>query len=1096
MKHEDFQNPVKSSRAEEKPASESDSELPKNEAGGTADSIVPADERKLTEKTADLAAAKDSASFFTDVKLSGENQPPEIKTGTEFGNYRVIRKIGGGGMGDVYLAQDTILNRCVALKILPEKLTNSPQYLSRFKQEARAASALNHPHILTIYEFGESNQGVQFIATEYVEGQTLNKFFASEEPDLPHRLDILIQIASALAAAHASGIIHRDIKPENVIVRPDGYVKVLDFGLAKVLEKSAPKVSGSEIATFPLVDTNPGMIMGTASYMSPEQAKGKTVDARSDIFSFGVLLYETVSSHLPFTGNSAMEIIAAILHTEPEPLDDETAAPEIKRIIEKALKKDRSERFQTMKDLLIDLKEARRELDFRHKIEQKSHSDADFSKKSGSTDAGSKKIDDAAAETIVINPAPETLRIERVARFSNFQIFLALAVIAALGAFAVWRFSGAGKIPAGSEKSAASSAAAYKSFEITNWANAAGELSAASSFSPDGKFIAYGSTQTGTTSIFVRQSSSNGDAVQVTKDDFYNRYPVWSPAGDEIVYYSKRGDSYGLWRVSSMGGEKKPVAENVEVESKPRFWSKSGKIYFQGIRNLFAVDTQSGEVRQLTDFPAESAPVKIIKISPDESEIAILTIEDNNWKIKIRPLAAGKDDGKLAEIVSSKTPIDNLVWMTDEKSILYSQKTEDFYQIFSADISGGGEPVRLTSGSSDSFIQDVSADGARILYSTVTETSDLWRVDTETAKESLTAAQIEAELWADVSIDGTIAYQSIKNLRQGSNLLNGSIMLQQGVSKDARPLRIAEDGFLPQWSPDGKTVAFLKLANLKMEIWRVSSTGEQLKRLSGAGIDGLIYSLSPYLQSQVKHLSWSPDSSALAFPFEADGISNIRIVSADGGGSSSEQQKLTRNEDGNLRLFCPVWASDGRRIAFAAQTKKKNAEGKIKNSLWFCDKETGIQQKLFETDEAIRLLGWNKKQDALVFAVKKNEQSFTLTPAEIQIETVAVNGGDVRNLTVLKDAYFYNIYLSPDRASIAYTSRTGGQDDIWISPLETSAAQPRKLTANNDSRLYFSSLAWSPDGKSIFFGKQTRFTLLSMLVNQKTKEKQNAETNQ
>lgn len=373
----------------------------------------------------------------------------------------------------------------------------------------------------------------------------------------------------------------------------------------------------------------------------------------------------------------------------------------------------------------------------------------------------------------------------------------------------------------------------------------------------------------------------------------------------------------------------------------------------------------------------------------------------------------------------------------------------------------------------------------------MTETSDLWRIDTENAKESLTAAQIDGELWADVSPDSSmVAYQSIKNLRQGSNLLNGSVMMQP-ISKDARPMRLAEDGFLPQWSPDGKTVAFLKLANLKLEIWRVAAAGDQLKRISAEGITGLIYSLSPYLKSQVKHLSWSPDNSALAFPSEIEGISNIWIVSADG---SSNQQKLTANEDANQRLYCPIWKSDAKRIAFASQTKKRDSEGNTKYSIWFYDTETNAQQKLLETSETVRLLGWNKKEDELVFAVKRNDPSFTLTPPETFVHAVSVKTGEQRRLTILKDAYFNNIYLSPDRTAIAFTSRFGGQDDVWISSLEGAA--PRKLTGNNDSRLYFSSLAWSPNGKSIYFGKQTRFTLLSMLINQKTKENKNADSNQ
>jgi serine/threonine protein kinase/Tol biopolymer transport system component len=1080
MKHEDYQKAIWISRLAIKLTTEKKADFLTKECGEDAE-LRRLVESLLEEQNSELLRADPpSYQIFEAVEKDIPDKPSEIypvisgDASRQFGNYKIIHKIGAGGMGDVYLAQDIKLNRKVALKILHDKFTSDPLYLKRFKLEVRAVSALNHPYILTIFEFGQNEQGLQFIASEYIEGQTLNKFYANEKPDLSRKLDILIQISSALSAAHEAGIIHRDVKPENIIVRPDGYVKVLDFGLAKLIEKKHGAASDMEIATITLFHTNPGTIIGTPSYMAPEQAKGTEVDARTDIFSFGVVIYETVSGHLPFTGNSALEIIGAILHTEPEPLNEMEVPSEIKRIVEKALQKNPDERYQTMKDLLIDLKEVRRELDFRHKFEQKFQSDATLSKKQDNTTNG-------ATETQSINPPQKTSKMPSARRFSNFLIFLFIAFAAAAG-FAIWRAAGGlGTQTAAIDKALTGS---FKSYQITNWANAAGELSSTAAFSPDGKFVAFGSTETGTTSIWVRQTDK-GDAIRVTKDDFYNRYPVWSPNSDEIVYYSKRGGTHGLWRVSLMGGQTQLIAENVDSESKPRLWSKSGKIYFQGNNNLFAAE--SGEVRPVTDFPQTGMPVRIIKISPDESQIAFLSIEDDNWKIKIKPLSG---NAQPTEIINSKKPIDNLVWQPDGKGILYSQKTEEFFQIFSANLSGGGNTFQISSGDNDSFIQDVSSDGARILFSTVTETSDLWRIETENAKESLTAAQMEAELWADVSPDSSmVAYQSIKNLRQGGNLLNGSIIMQP-ITKDARSLRLAEDGFLPQWSPDGKTIAFLKLANLKLEIWRVAATGDQLKRISAGGIQGLIYSLSPYLQLQVKHLSWSPNSSALAFPSEMEGISNIWLVSADG---SSNQRKLTANEDGELRFYCPLWTSDAKRIAYAGETKKRDSEGKIKYSLWFYDTGTNAQQKLLETFDTVRLLGWNKKEDELVFAVKKNDPSFTLTPPETIVQAVSVKTGGQRRLTILKDAYFYNIYLSPDGTAIAYTSRAGGQDDVWVSPLE---GPPRRLTGNNDSRLYFSSLAWSPDGKSIYFGKQTRFTLLSMLVNQKTKEIKNADSTQ
>lgn len=994
----------------------------------------------------------------------------EVKAGTTFSQYRIVKHIGQGGMGEVYLAHDTKLDRKVALKLLPPKLTTDPSYLQRFKQEARAASALNHPYILTIFEFGENDDGSHFIVTEFVEGQTLNRYNAADDIDLSHKLDILIRIASALSAAHEAGIIHRDVKPENIIVRPDGYVKVLDFGLAKLVEKYKAPDRDPEAATLPLIQTSPGMVMGTASYMSPEQAKGKAVDPRADIFSFGVVMYEMLTGHLPFKGDSAMEIIAAILHQDPLPLNEAEITHEIKRILEKALKKDRDERYQTMKDLLLDLKEFRREVDFQHKLGNSIQPERPEAKtrmhKPGT-----------ATETIIVDTAQNTMQMLRSGRLSYLQAALITILVALVAGSIWWLAAGWGNQTAAPDQTLAGS---LKTTEITNWANAAGELSSTAAFSGDGRFVAYGSTASGTTSIWVKQTNA-GDALQVTKDEFYNRYPVWSPDGEEIVYYSKRGDAHGLWRVSLMGGQQKLITGDIDSESKPRLWSSSGKIYFQGSYNLFAADQASGQVTQVTDFPASGVPVKIIKISPDETRIAFLNNENGGWKIKVKSLSGDQ----ITEILESNAAIDNIVWHPDGKRLLYSQKTEEFYQIFAIDPAAKSGPVRFSSGDSDSFIQDVSSDGARILFSTIKETSDLWRVDTADGKESLAASQIDAELWADVAPDSSaVVYQSIKNLRQGSNLLNGSIVTQS-LSKTDLPRQLAEGGFLPQWSPDGKTIAFVKRVNQKLEIWKAAHTGDLLTRVSAEGVDGLEYSISPYLRTRVKHLSWSPDSSFLAYPATRDKVSNIWLISADG----SNERQLSANIDQNQNFYSPIWASDGSRISFSSTLKKRDSERKSTNFLWFFDTKTNSQQKLLEADESVRLLGWSSTENELIFAVKKDDKTFTLTPPEVRVRTISIRTGEQRDLTVLKDAYFNNIHLSPDRRSIGFTSRAGGNDDVWIAPLEGGAA--RKLTGNNDPRLYFSSLAWTPDGTSIFFGKQTRFTLLSMLINPKALEDKN-----
>jgi eukaryotic-like serine/threonine-protein kinase len=290
-------------------------------------------------------------------------------TGTRLGRYEIRSQLGAGGMGEVYLAFDTELDRRVAIKILPETLASDQQRLQRFIQEAKAASALNHPHILTIYEIGVTGTS-RFIATEFIDGETLRQRIGVGMK-LPDVLEISIQAGSALAAAHAAGIIHRDIKPENIMVRRDGYIKLLDFGLAKLTEPQG-STTDTEAPTRAMVNTGAGTVMGTAIYMSPEQAKGTHVDERSDLWSLGAVLYELVTGHVPFTGETPTETISLILQKEPPPLTRyaNEVPPELERIVSKALTKDREERYQTAKDLLIDLRNLKRKLEVDAEIDR------------------------------------------------------------------------------------------------------------------------------------------------------------------------------------------------------------------------------------------------------------------------------------------------------------------------------------------------------------------------------------------------------------------------------------------------------------------------------------------------------------------------------------------------------------------------------------------------------------------------------------------------------------------------------------------------------------------------------------------------------
>jgi serine/threonine-protein kinase len=346
---------------------------------------------KLFEEVQKLIAAHEQVGSFMDLPayepVAGNHidSAMQLQIGCQIGQYRILKMIGRGGMGEVYLAQDSKLRRRVALKLLPAHVTRDEQCLKRFQQEAYAASALSHPNIITVYDIGKQDD-LHFIATEYIEGETLRQIMMNRgKMTMGQALEIAIQVSAALSAAHATGIIHRDIKPENIMMRSDGYVKVLDFGLAKLAD---PQTGASALQ---MIDTEPGMLMGTLSYMSPEQARGRSVDARTDIFSLGIVLYEMVAGCAPFTGESGADVLVALLEREPPPLAD--VSPELQRIISKTLRRDRDERYQTMQGLLADLKDLREEIQVQAKLERSG------SLEPGSGEVKAKRINEIEART-------------------------------------------------------------------------------------------------------------------------------------------------------------------------------------------------------------------------------------------------------------------------------------------------------------------------------------------------------------------------------------------------------------------------------------------------------------------------------------------------------------------------------------------------------------------------------------------------------------------------------------------------------------------------------------------------------------------------
>jgi serine/threonine-protein kinase len=355
----------------------------------------------------------------------------QLTAGQAVGPYKIVSLLGEGGMGEVYLADDTRLNRKIALKRLPPHFTINPDRVRRFGREARAASALNHPNIVTIHEIGDSNS-THFIATEFVDGKTLRQLINEKPFTLSEALNVVIQVAGALTAAHAAGIVHRDIKPENIMVRADGYVKVLDFGLAKLTELQITD-SDREIPT--LLQSNPGLVMGTVQYMSPEQARGKKVDVRTDLWSLGVVLYELLAGRVPFSGETPSHVMVSLMEDELPPLTSYANVPELDRIVTKALRKNQKERYQTARELAHDLREVKRDLQLQGRLKQSVETDGGLKERATKSDrrlaVSGAQASARTADIEIAHPTSSAEYIVREIKSHRFAVALAAAAVIA-----------------------------------------------------------------------------------------------------------------------------------------------------------------------------------------------------------------------------------------------------------------------------------------------------------------------------------------------------------------------------------------------------------------------------------------------------------------------------------------------------------------------------------------------------------------------------------------------------------------------------------------------------------------------------------------
>jgi serine/threonine protein kinase len=1054
---------------------ESALDCPPDRRASFLDESCEGDEELRREVEALLSFSEASASFMerpavaevADVILGGSPKENFIAAGEKLGHYKIIKPLGAGGMGKVYLAQDTRLGRKVAVKFLAEEFSRDDDRLRRFILEAKSASALNHPNIITIYEIGESEAGdANFIVMEHVEGDSLRRLVSGgQKMKLSEALDAAIQTASALAAAHAAGIIHRDIKPENIMRRPDGLVKILDFGLAKqtgFLHDTEMNALARE-----KIVTAPGVVMGTPAYISPEQIRGKTVDARTDIWSLGVVLYEMITGQAPFTGETNSDMLAAILKSEPEPLSlyVEDAPAELQRIIEKALGKERDERYQAVRDLLYDLKSLQRQLD---------SADTTLKDASGSFPAGNGKAATTQAQAGKTGSFPRSFR---------WLWFAAAApALVLLAALALWY-----SVLKPNRQPETNFSASLSSSQITSWKSELSEIDASRArFSPDGKLVAYVASKSGTSAIWLKQIEGGEPFTrnrQQQEDDAPKETsPLWSPDGSQIAYISDRGGRRGIWTAPALGGAPTLIAP-LEFRSQGLVhWSKDGaKIFFEMRQNLHALDLASKQITKLTNFD-EARPIERgFSFSPDEKRIVYADRKDGQKDL----WTADLNGENPARLTNDSAEDSQPIWHADGQRVVYNSNRNGIRQICLAFMDGEQSPVQLTFSDSDSKVSDISKDGTKILYTSGKDDSDLWGVNLDGGsgggnKEFQLTSDIGVEFWQDAAPNGeTIAYQAARQSSIGDKLFH-CLILSQKITGDGKPAQLAEAGFNPRWSPDGNYLAFLRPEAGNNSLWITSAAGGDARALTTGGVVFGGYTLLPYNRFQTQDYQWSPDSRSLVYCAYRNGISNVWQTAIDGTG----EKQLTANEDKNLLFFNPIFSPDGGRIVWSAMTVGNPNQRTW--SLWTLSAEDGKARAFYLSDAVLRLVGWSAASGRrlIVKSVDKSRDTSFL-PGEVYLFEVDFDGsiGEIANL---ESAYFQNIALSPDRKTLAFVARQGGSDAIRILPSPSGgggAASARTLISSNDVRVYFSSLSFAPDGRKIYYGKQANWQIISMINN-------------